>query len=30
ATYPIDKTVELSEPIEPGEPSKTDPDPPPF
>ncbi|MDT4973711.1 MAG: hypothetical protein QOG22_3854, partial [Pseudonocardiales bacterium] len=30
ATYPIDKTVELSEPTGPGEPSKTDRDPPPF
>jgi hypothetical protein len=30
ATYPIDRTSELSEQTGPGEPSKTDPDPPPF
>jgi hypothetical protein len=30
ATYPIDQTIELSQPTEPAEPSETDPDPPPF
>jgi hypothetical protein len=30
ATYPIDQTTELGEQTGPGEPSKTDPDPPPF
>jgi hypothetical protein len=30
ATYPIDRTTELTEPTDPGEPSQTDPDPPPF